>query len=279
MNRNSLRSDGYEVLCHRKDEKHFCRRILVERTVAISPGQEIIVPGRPVHKRNATRFNMIEPSSTSVMKRGLIMGRTFVDADKKTCPLRIMNLTNDTVTLNRGTRQSEEDQIKTEMPEHLKDLYKRSTEDLEEADTHKVKNLLLKYQDTFAKSNYDLGRTGLIKHEVDTGDAKPINHQPRRLSPVKQAEADRQIKDMLERDIIEPSTSPWSSPITLVTKKNGSIRFCLDYRRLNEVTIKDCYPLSRIDDSLDCLRGSKWFATLDLASGYWQVELGSELPI
>ena len=76
---------------------------------------------------------------------------------------------------------------------------------------------------------------------------------------------------MLNAGIIEPSSSAWSSPIVFVTKKDGSIRYCIDYRKLNEVSRKDSYPLPRIDDSLDALRGSKWFSCLDLASGYWQV--------
>ena len=78
---------------------------------------------------------------------------------------------------------------------------------------------------------------------------------------------------MLSQDIIEPSYSPWSSPVLLVTKKDGSIRFCIDYRKLNTVTRKDAYPLPSVCDSLEALSGSKWLSTLDMASGFCQCEL------
>ncbi|KAL5457414.1 hypothetical protein EMCRGX_G034666 [Ephydatia muelleri] len=81
------------------------------------------------------------------------------------------------------------------------------------------------------------------------------------------------LDEMLEKDVIQPSHSPWSSPIILVRKKDGSMRFCVDYRKVNSVTKKDAYPLPRVDDTLDTLGGTKFFSTLDLASGYWQVEV------
>ena len=105
---------------------------------------------------------------------------------------------------------------------------------------------------------------------------KPIKQHPYRLPLAKRKDAEDEIKAMAERDLIEPSTSPWSSPAIMVPKKNGGIRFCIDYRRLNEVTIPDSMPLPRCDDSLDALGGSKWFSTLDLRSGFHQLGLDKE---
>jgi len=84
------------------------------------------------------------------------------------------------------------------------------------------------------------------------------------------------LTDMLVGGQIERSHSPWSSPVVLVTKKDGATRFCVDYRWLNDVTFKDAYPLPLIDDKLDMLADKQWFSILDLANGYWQISVSEE---
>ena len=137
----------------------------------------------------------------------------------------------------------------------------------------KILALLQLYSDVISCDDYDLGRTGILKHSIDTGNAIPIRQQVRRL-PLPAKEKVRQLlKDMMEKKVISPSKSPWASPIVLVQKKDGSTRFCVDYRKVNEVTRKDAYPIPRIDETLDTLAGATFFSTLDLRSGYWQVEV------
>ena len=112
------------------------------------------------------------------------------------------------------------------------------------------------------------GRTTSVQHEIHTPDAIPVRCGPRRLAPAGLRTEQKCVQDMLLGGQIEPSDSPWASPVVLVTKLDGSTRFCVDYRRLNALTTKDAYPLPRNDDSLQLLGNQQWFSTMDLASGY-----------
>lgn len=163
-----------------------------------------------------------------------------------------------------------------ELPPHIQDLYNRSATNLHERECFSLKNLLVQYQDVFSKNDKDIGHTEIIQHTIDTGGVHPIRQKPRRVPLFKMAEAESEIRIMADQGVIEPSTSPWSSNIVLVKKKDNSLRFCVDFRQLNDVTKKDSHPLPRIDDTLDALSGAKLFNTLDLNSGYWQVGLTPE---
>ena len=121
-----------------------------------------------------------------------------------------------------------------------------------------------------------MGTTDLVTHSIETGDHVPTRQPLRRMPFSLRGKANEMVQEMLDQHIIEPSKSPWASPVVLVRKKDGSLRFCIDYRRLNSVTKQDVFPLPRIDDTLDLLAENRYFTTLDLASGYWQVHMHPE---
>ena len=140
----------------------------------------------------------------------------------------------------------------------------------------RLTSLLDHYSDVFASSNLELGRSSIIRHNIDTGNARPIKQSRYRVSQTQKAEIEQQIQKMLAQDVIRVSSSPWSPPVVLVKKKDGTARFCVDYRKLYAVTRKDIYPLPCIDDALDALSGSLYFSTLDLQSGYHQVAMDEQ---
>ena len=146
-------------------------------------------------------------------------------------------------------------------------------EHLDPAQKSQLTGLITSFSDVFALDASELGTTTLVTHVINTGDQGPIRQPVRRMPFALRSEVDQMVGDMLDQGVIEPSSSPWASPMVLVWKKDGGMRFCVDYRRLNHVTKLDEFPLPRIDDTLDLLAGGRYFTTLYLASGYWQVAM------
>lgn len=134
-----------------------------------------------------------------------------------------------------------------------------------------LKSLLLKYADVFAVHDEDLGYTDQIRHEIPVLDEIPVSQPYRRIPPNQYKEVRNHISELLRKGVIQESVSSYASPIVLVRKPDGSLRLCVDYRRLNSKTRRDAFPLPRIDESLDALSGAKFFSSIDLASGYHQV--------
>ena len=149
-----------------------------------------------------------------------------------------------------------------------------SETDLTPEQREQLKKLIQSFSDIFRKQN---GRTTMLRHQIKLiPESKPHNSPPYRYAPAKRQIIEQNIQEMKEQGIIEPSKSPWASPVVLAPKKDGSIRFCVDYRKLNSMTTRDAYPIPRIDDTLDALQEAKFISTLDLRSGYWQVEMDKE---
>ena len=133
------------------------------------------------------------------------------------------------------------------------------------AEQQSLRALLVSYSNVFALDSSELGSTDLVTHSI------AARQQARRTPFALRAKIDQLVKEMLDQDVVEPSSSLWASPIVLV-RKDGGVRFCVDYWKLNSLT-KDEFPLPRIDDTLDLLVGRRYFTKLGLTAGYWQVRM------
>ena len=154
----------------------------------------------------------------------------------------------------KGEQPKKDEKWRSELQSNL--------EGLSEDQTAQFLSLVTEYEDIFAKDSSDLGTSGLLEHAIDTGDCKPIKQPPRRVPPYQREVIDQQLEGLLATGRIEPSQSPWSSPVVLARKHDGTYRMCIDYRKLNQLTQKDAIPLPRTDDVLEILGGAQWFSSL-----------------
>ena len=161
-------------------------------------------------------------------------------------------------------------------PPHIRGLWQETMKDLTEQEKEVAGKLLMQYSNVFANDGADMGCIKNCTHSIDVGNSPPIKQSPRRIPPHRLEEVEKLVEDMEANNVIEPSNSPWASPIVLVKKKDGSTRFCIDYRKLNSVTRRDSHPMPRIAELVGALEGSTWFSSLDLQSGYWQIPMAAQ---
>ena len=294
---NVMISKGYITIHGKKipcfslsDEyKNPCCRISVCEDVEIPPESEMIIPCLPLGHLDQSKIGILEPASQFIEKSGLLVAKSLISLQKEIIPLRVINLSKEACKLYRETiagvvepvEELKVERVNTmcpvehdhtkETPDHLRQLLGRSCDNLNDNQSKTLETLLRKYPDVFSKSKRDIGFINLVEHTIDTGSARPITQRPYRIPLSKREQAEQEIKEMTENKIIEPSYGPWCSPSVMVAKKDGSVRFCCDYRKLNEVTVKDSQPLPRIDDTFDALSGLQWYSTVDMRQGFWQV--------
>ena len=254
----------------------------------VSLAETVVVPGRhemvlPAKCEGAvcddSVLGIVEPSPGFAERHDLLLARVLAQPKDDMVPVRVINPSPVPVTLYHNTSVSTFSQLDdgalgpascnrlaTKKKRQTKPLASEQFDldamNLNSAQRKGLASLLDEFTDVFSSRPSDLGRTGIVQHRIDTGDHPPIKQAPM-----------HQQGTVRQQGVVQPSTSPWAAPIVLVKKKDGSTRFCVDYRKLNDVTRKDAYPLPRIDETLDALAGVKVFITLDLASGYWQVEV------
>lgn len=302
LGERTLQIDDSVIPCKTETSLNSLFKISVKSDVEIPPLSECIVNGEVNGGIPHKITGLIGPVGDSLFKKGCLVARAVVNPTCKSLPVRVANFNSEPIKIFKNTIVGECELINIEsvndinesplqvpvttignifkiadqertLPEHLQSLFERSSVNLNQTQQDSVFNLLLKYQATFSKSKADIGRTNIVKHKIDTGDKPPFKMQPRRLPFAKREAASKEIKRLLEDGIIEPSNGPYASPIVVVTKPDKSTRLCIDYRRLNADTVKDSYPLPVITDSLNALGGSSWFSSMDLSSGYYQVEM------
>lgn len=163
--------------------------------------------------------------------------------------------------------------LDSEVPEHLITTVPTLIDDLILRYPPEVQQLLYAWPSVCSDK---LGKTNLTTHKIMTTDDIPIRCKAYRVSPLKKDVIREEVHRMLQEGIIEPSQSSWAFPVVLVPKPDQSLRFCVDYRKLNAKTPQDAYPMPIIHDILESMHGAKYFSTLDLKSGYWQVQMDQD---
>ena len=284
-----LKTNQGRIKLH-KQSTDVCNRLQLCENITVPSQSEAYIKTYTVQNCEA-RLNILEPTNR-FLDQGLLIGRTLVDTSHNQMTVSVLNVSDKNIKLKQNvslgtihpidqickcddldSSKVKVEQNSSELPEHLKPLVENCSSDLSCEEKQKLSSLVAEFQDVFMSPDGQLGQTTLAEHYIDTGDTKPFKMPCRRIPMFKREVVQTEIKKMLDQGVIEPSTSPWNSPICLVAKKSGEWRFCVDLRALNSVTRLDTYPLPRTDETLERLSGSQFFSHLDMASGYWQLGL------
>src|SRR5688572_2751311 len=260
----------------------WCRRVIVAEEVMVSPKCQLDIPVKTLYG-DLTTIAPAWMTEAREIQPGVHLARVVV-GDSAETQVRVVNLNDGPVRLPKdqplgGLHPVEVSEVKpgsddevdkaSLSDEMLADLPEEVPPEIRE----RLQKLLTEFKDIFSANDRDLGRTSISTHRIETGDARYVRQPLRRHPLPHRATIDSQLDSMLADGIIEPAVSEWAANVVLARKKDGSLRFCIDYRQLNDRTKKDSYPLPRIDECLDALAGGGWFSTLDLRSGYHQVEM------
>ena len=162
------------------------------------------------------------------------------------------------------------------LPDHVQDLFRRSCKHLTFYQCIELANLISEFSATFSSSDTDLGHFKAVVHRIVTKSDKAIKQQMRRTPLHFEGEEEGHLMKLKDSRVIKDSNSEFAHPVCLVRKRDGSIRWCIDFRKLNDITVRDCFPIPKIEQCIDTLCGSQFFGVLDLAQGYYQIEIAEE---
>lgn len=272
----------------RKNGTGWCRRIHVSNEVEIPPASQIDIPSKIIGEGE------IPPETIWMLEHrelcpGMHTARMLIDGQKEETLIRLINTNAKSVKINDQEMvgvlcavdlieetKTVEIKAKSVESDSIDVLLASVDPEVPSEARTQLREMLQDFPDVFSQHKTDLGRCEVAQHRIDTGNARPVR-QPLRSQPrVYREFIDETVEQMVKDELIEPAQSEWASNIVLVKKKDGTLRFCLDYRSLNAVTRGDAYPLPKINECLDSLEGARWFSTLDLTSGYHQIAMNPE---
>ena len=290
LNSGSLKVGDKDIKLKRETSS-VCARVQVSETTVIPPRSEKFVSAKLIDGKFASESEgLVEGTTQFKEKEQLDIPRCLVTVRNNEILVPITNFSNyekkvkrdsviadieSTFHLNNVSQseRKEKEEVKGPLPDHLKPLIDNISPNASEDLKKKAEERLCRYQHVWQEPEGSLGRYKLVKHSINVEGRGPLKDPPRRVPMAQREIVEKELDKMLKNDIIEPSSSPWSANLLLIRKKDNSIRFCVDFRKLNNITKKDAYPLPHIGDSLDALSGSQWFSCLDLAQGFFQLEL------
>lgn len=220
----------------------------------------------PTHPNNVAEFPANDYSPGGITK-------IFADAIPQ--DFEIPNENNLFPPLKKMKKQAETEVLPQAVTLNAIDFEFRENEaeHLTESQKDLLKSVINKHNDIFENIVAPIAN---IEHKINTGNHLPIANPPYRISPAMKVKLKAELDKMLQDGIIEEKESPWAFPVVLIPKKDNEIRLCVDYRKLNAITVTDTYPLPRIDDLLHAAKATPYMSTLDLKSGYWQIKLAEE---
>jgi transposase InsO family protein len=292
--------ESFAVSLRTGHRRECVRRLYASSTVEVPPYSQQDIGARTVWSTlpPATGW-LVEPSE---LRPGVLLARTLLSDDTTGAQLRILNSTptaclvsegellgvaepvdaggSATTIADRTTTGNESSTVQQSQPttgkEHVQYLIDALPAELTAEQKHAATKFIEGYSHAFSKTATDLGRNRMVPHRIDTGSHPPVRQPLRRQPYAHLPEIEKNVNELLKAKVIEPAQSCYNSNVLLVRKKDGTMRFCVDYRKLNSNTTKISYPLPRIDTCLESLGGAQYFSTLDLRSGYWQTEIAEE---
>uniref|UniRef100_A0A183CIF4 Reverse transcriptase n=1 Tax=Globodera pallida TaxID=36090 RepID=A0A183CIF4_GLOPA len=284
-------------LCHRSAILLSNIRISALEDILIPADSQVLVNARIEVSPAPKNPVVIDRPDRSLLKKGLFVVNSVSPAGKEQLKIALVNPTMEPKSLWKGTHLAYANELMCERngllregcakqisvvesskgmavdPAFVVDFSKTAVEG---NDLMRLKALIEEFSDIFSKFQYDLGLFTAAEHHITTTTEEPVASPPRRMPYKYKEELKKHIDQLLASGVMIESDTPWVTPIVIVQKKDGGIRPCLDFRKLNEVTIPDRYPLPRLDSIMERVGSCAYYTSLDLASGYLQIKLSDE---